>query len=292
MVENRTPRTVPQNPSNTYGISMKIHNTKAKVASDSCRARIVIDGESHDMAKGSETLFNFDYQTNDLKHKIVYYFDVDYMLCGAKKTYTSKIYELSVINRYAVGFECNRGRPYTRISLLGRGFVEGDTVEIGNVLCDTEFVSPNVLTFTVPLLEGGKNHGAILVSENGDIGLGNFFVDALGIDANPESVLLKTGDKQVLAISIEVDAPPSGLPLDITTDIPESIIMDSVTIRGGERSANAVITGGEPGTGSLFIGAPGFGESRVLVLVRAEDDGEGPRLDEDFDWPGDFTLTD
>jgi hypothetical protein len=290
MVENRTPEAVPQNPSNTYAISMKIHNTKAKVASESYGARVVIDGRSHDMVRGGGTLFNFDYQTNDLKHKAAYYFDVDYLLCGTKKTYTSRIYEFSIMNRYVVGFECNRGRPYTQISLLGRGFVGGDTVEIGGVLCDTEFISPNVLNFVVPLVEGGKSHGAILRSENGDIGLGDFFVDALDIGVDPESILLKIGDKQVLTISIGVDAPPLGLPLNITTDIPESIIMHDVTIRGGERSANVVITGGEPGAGSLFIGAPGFEESRVLVLVHMEDEGDGPRLDEDFDWSDDTSI--
>jgi hypothetical protein len=281
MVENKTPKMVPQNPSNTYAISMKVRNTKAKIADDSYRAYVVIDGKSHSMVKKNGTLFNFDYKTGDLKHKVAYYFDVEYVLCGTKKTYTSKIYELGVINRYAVGVECNRGHPYSRISLLGRGFVDGDTVEIGGVLCDTEFVSPNVLTFTVPFVEGG-NYRAILKSENGDIGLGNFFVDALKIDVDPESILLKTGDKQVMTISIGIDAFTFGLPLDITTDIPESIIMHDVTIRGGERSVNVVITGGEPGAGLLFISAPGFEECKIPTLIHGDDESESLQLDEDF----------
>jgi hypothetical protein len=296
MVENKTPETVPQNPSNIYAISMKVRNVKAKVSDESFKARIVIDGKSYDMVRADKTLFTFDYKTDDLKHRAAYYFDVNYVLCGVQKTYTSRIYRLGIVNRYAVGFECNRGRPYTQISLLGRGFAEEDTVEIGEILCDTEFISPNVLTFTVPFAEEGKHYWSVLRSGNGDIGLGDFFIDGLKIGVEPESILLETGGKQVMAIFIEVDAPEFGLPLDITTDIPESIIMHDVTIRGGKRSANVVITGGKPGAGSLFVGAPGFEECRISVLVHGngpeEDDGENFQLDDGSDWADDFTPVD
>lgn len=279
MVENRTPRTVPQNSSNIYPIAIKVHSAKVKVADDSYKAAIVIDGKRYDMVKNGRTSFSFDYEPDVPRHRAAYYFDIDYLLGGYWKTYTSRVYELNIINRYAVGFECNRGRPYAQISLLGRGFAEGDRVELSGIPCETEFISPNVLTFTVPLIGGGQCYRAVLGSENGNIGLGDFFVDALRINVEPNSISLRSGERQFVTVSIDVDAPEFGLPLEITTDIPGSIIMHGVAIRSGERSANAVIAGGQPGTGTLFIGAPGFEECGIPVTVYGEGGEDSPMGD-------------
>lgn len=291
MVENKTPKAMPQNPSNIYRISLKLHNTKAKIPKESYKASIVIDGKSYDMVKEGKNFFTFDYEIGDFKHKAAYYFDISYVLGGVSKTYTSRIYELNIINRYVVGFECNRGRPHAQISLLGRGFAAGDTVEIGEILCDTEFVSPNVLAFTVPFIEGGKHYKAILKSDNGNIGLGNFSVDAIKINAEPSSITMKTGDRKLVTISIDVEAPEFGLPLEITTDIPDSIVMHDVTIRGGEKTANVVIAGGEHGSGTLFIGSPGFEECEIPVFIQSED-GINFSFSSTSDLTDDFTSID
>jgi hypothetical protein len=267
MIENTTPKIVPQNPSNTYQISLKIHRTNRKIADNSYSACVVIDGMSYAMVKRSASLFDLDYVTDSPKHKMAYYFDVNYFVNGSPRVSTSRIYELSITNRYAVGFECNRGRPNAKISLLGRGFIAGDRVEIGGVLCKTQFISPNALTFTVPFIETGRHYEAFLVSENGDICLGNFHIDVVKINAEPDSIAIKSGERQLITISIGIDAPRSGLPLEVTTDIPESIIMHDVVIRGGERRANVIVKGAQPGIGTLFIGAPGFVECEIPVEV-------------------------
>jgi hypothetical protein len=54
-MEIRTPEAVPENLSNTHAISMRVHDTETKVANDSNRARVVIDGKSHSMVKRRET---------------------------------------------------------------------------------------------------------------------------------------------------------------------------------------------------------------------------------------------
>jgi hypothetical protein len=288
MVKNETPKIIQQNNSNVYPISIEVRNTRSKVIPDSYSASIVIDGKRHKMAKMGKTSFTFNYEPSGGRHKTSYYFDINYISDGILKTYTSEIYQLSITNRYVVGFECNRGRPYTQVSLLGRGFADGDTVEIGGVFCDTEFVSPNVLKFIVPFLEGGRNYRAVLYSNNGDIGLGDFLIDAAKINVEPASVALKSGERQIFTISSDIDAPEEGLPLEITTDIPESIIMHDVTIRSGEKSANVLIGGGEPGIGTLFIEAPGFEECRIPVTIYGESDIDSRIDDEVADFMDDF----
>ncbi len=279
-IDNQTPRTIPQNPSNSYKIAMKVNKSNINILPDSYESRLIADGVVYNMIKTRNLEFYFDYKIKDEnKHVIDYYYEVDYQIKKQKKTIKSKSFKLNIINRYVVGFECNRGRPYSEVSLLGRGFVEGDRIIIGGYVCDTKFVSPNVLTFTIPLIDGGKYYKAILDSENGDIGLGEFFVDALEISAAPNPIKLHRGDKQVLILSINIDAPEVGLPLDITTDIPDSIIMHDVSIHPGMRSARVIIEGGIAGEGSLFICAPGFADCIIPVTI-IDDFPENENIDD------------
>ena len=271
-IDNQTPRTFPQNPSNSYRIAMRVRNSNVDVTPGSYRSVVVIDGERHDMIKTGNADFYFDYKIQDKdKHAADYRYEVSYEIGKKTRNITSKDFKLNIINRYVVGFECNRGKPYSKISLLGRGFSNGDCVVIGEYACDTVFISPNVLEFTVPLIEGGRPYKAVLDSENGDIGLGEFFVDTLAITPSPREIALMPGDKQVLTFSIDVPAPTNGLPLDITTDVPDSVIMHDVMIQPGMCSARVVIEGGKPGKGALFIAAPGFSECVVPIRVEGID---------------------
>ncbi len=280
-INNQTPRRIPQNPSNSYKIAMNVKKTNVNILSESYESRVVIDGIPYNMTKSNNFDFYFDYKIEDEnKHNASYYYEVSYQIGKKKKQVKSKTFKLNIINRYAIGFECNRGRPYSKISLLGRGFVDGDTVKIGDYLCDTTFISPNVLRFVIPLIEGGRAYKVILDSENGDIGLGEFYVDTLDIRVVPGKLNIISGERQILSISIDIDAPEVGLPLDITTDIPDSIIMHDVSIRPSMRSAKVVVEGGVPGKGSLFISAPGFSNCIVPVTVESEISSQG----DDFEY--------
>lgn len=269
-INNLTPKTMPQNPSNSYQIAMKIRNSNIKIPFESYSSRIIIDGVPHEMLKTDNLNFTFDYKIDENKHTAAYYYEISYLLNKREKSIKSKIFRLNIINRYAIGFECNRGRPYCEISLLGRGFTEGDKVVIGGYTCDTAFISPNVLTFKIPFIDGGKSYKAILDSDNGNIGLGEFFVDTLTISTEPTKLKLNSGDRQLLTITIDIDAPEFGLPLDITTDIPESVIMHDVSIQPGMRTATVIVEGGQPGEGSLFISAHGFTDCILPISVGEE----------------------
>ena len=271
LIKNDTPAQVPQNASELYTIEMSLGQTGENVLKDECFARVIIDGEIHRMTRTGESAFSYDYKRPDGQHNANYYFELDYKTKSDKKIYNkferSKLYKLAIVNRYIVGLECNRGLPGSKITLLGRGFESGDYVEIDGVSCETKFVSPNSLHFVVPMLgRTGKFH-VKLVSDNGDIELGTFHVDRVSVSADTSSIELLTGEKQAITISIGTKAPDEGVMIDVTTNIPDSIIMKDVFIPAGESSAIAVIEGADAGSGFIYLTAGGFNELQIPVEV-------------------------
>jgi hypothetical protein len=87
-----------------------MHNPKTKVDNDNYRARVVIDETNHHylfdgqslkndgIGKGSGTSLNCDHQINGSKHHIIYYFNVNPVLCALKRTHRFKFYKHSLIN--------------------------------------------------------------------------------------------------------------------------------------------------------------------------------------------------
>ena len=87
--------------------------------------------------------------------------------------------------------------------------------------------------------------------------------------ADPAALSLAPGQKQSLTFTITHPAPAGGLLLDVTTDVPESVIMPEVIVPEGQSSATVTVEGGKPGTGSLFLKGYGNGEVTVPVTVGA-----------------------
>jgi hypothetical protein len=58
--------------------------------------------------------------------------------------------------------------------------------------------------------------------------------------------------------------------LDITTDVPDAVIMPEVVIPAGQNSVSVTVEGGKAGSGSLFLKGYGAGELSVPVTVTAK----------------------
>jgi hypothetical protein len=59
--------------------------------------------------------------------------------------------------------------------------------------------------------------------------------------------------------------------VDVTTDIPDSVIMPEVFIPGGSNTTSVSVEGGKPGTGHLYVRGPGSSkEIRIPVTVRGK----------------------
>jgi hypothetical protein len=300
IIRNDSPRQIPQNASEIYTLTMKIEPQGPNIIFDSYSARIVIDGEIHKMKKRGALEYTYDYKRPTEKHRANYYYEVDYKAKIGRsvrdKFERSKLYDLIITNRYVIGFESNRGIPGAAVVLLGRGFKPGDFVDLGGTRCETTFVSHNSLSFTVPMMKQSGKYHARLVSDNGDIGLGDFFVDQMALHTNLSSMDLASGEKQILVVTIDSEAPDGGILVDVTTNIPESVIMKDIFIPAEARSASVVVQAGAAGSGMLYLTANGFEELKIpLEVVSAgthrgggsENDGkngdEWEDEDEDFD---------
>jgi hypothetical protein len=74
---------------------------------------------------------------------------------------------------------------------------------------------------------------------------------------------------QPLTFTIPAPAPAGGQLLDVTTDIPESVIMPEVLVPAGQSSLTVDVKGGKPGTGNLFLkGYGNTGEITIPVTVQ------------------------
>lgn len=90
------------------------------------------------------------------------------------------------------------------------------------------------------------------------------------IRITPSIIHIRQGERvSVSFISSTVATGGSPDVVDVTTDIPDSVIMPEVYIPIGKNSATVTLQGGSPGKGYLFVKAPGSGKT-VTVPVTVE----------------------
>jgi hypothetical protein len=266
-----TPRTMVENPSHIYTFSLRVAPRSNTVTG--LDPRIVIDGQNHGMKKSAlgEGLYDFEYQLPPGRDQMAYYFLVNYGVEGngvvtPQETYT-QVGSVKIENRYVVRLEANRGPVGARISVVGRGFTAQDTVHLDGTPARTVFESPNAIAFFVPGLDAGRTYKATVKGAAGESDIGPFRIDASTIAINPASLTLRTGERQPLSFTLTNPAPAGGTLLDVTTDIPESVIMPEVIVKPGQVSVSVTVEGGRPGTGNLFLKGFGSGEVRIPITV-------------------------
>lgn len=266
-----TPKTMVENPSNIYTFSLRVAPRSNTVTS--LEPRIVIDGQNHGMKKSplGEGLYDFEYQVPAGRDQLRYYFLVNYSVEGngtltPQETYT-QVSEVRIENRYVVRLQVNRGPVGAVISIVGRGFTPQDTVHFDGTPVRTALVSANELTFFVPALDAGRTYKVSIRGAAGDSDVGPFRIDASTITISPMSLTLRTGERQPLNFSLTNPAPAGGTLLDVTTDVPESVIMPEVIVKPGQTSVSVTVEGGRPGSGSLFLKGFGSGEMKITITV-------------------------
>jgi hypothetical protein len=272
---NLTPTSLPENPSGIYTFTLRVTTKSATVVPDTIAPHIVVGAESHDMVKSDSVpgIYEFDYRLPAGQDSIAYYYLVGYQTEGNgmldnRQAYT-ELSHASVVSRYVVSLEVNRGPVGARIGILGRGFTPQDLVGFDGTAVRTVYESPTSLGFFVPALAPGRAYRVTLSSSAGNSAVGTFRIDSSDVTADPAALSLAPGQKQSLTFTITHPAPAGGLLLDVTTDVPESVIMPEVIVPEGQSSATVTVEGGKPGTGSLFLKGYGNGEVTVPVTVGA-----------------------
>lgn len=277
VIHNLTSESLPQNPSEIYSINAEIYPVSLNINKDCIRPSVIIDGKIYPMAKGfrGPNSFTYDYKMPAGANTARYYFEVNYVTkvfeCVKDRTVKSGLYDLKIGNRCASTLDICRGPIGAIIPVSGRGLSSGDKIVFGDTEAQTTYVSPYLVTFKVPALRAGKIYDVYLEGNNGSIPMGEFRIDSWTLSANHDSIYLKSHERVVLTIEVDSPAPRGGIELDITTDIPDSVIMAEAIIPEGQKAVNVTIEGGKQGSGTLFIATNGVDELALPISVSEDE---------------------
>lgn len=292
---NLTPASMPENPSQIYTFTLRVTPRTNTVMKSSIAPTVVLDGQSHRMNQSAlgQGLYEFEYQVPAGRDEVRYYFLVNYAVEGNAVATPREAYidvaSAKIVRRYVLSLEVNRGPVGARISVLGRGFTAQDIISFNGTPAQTTMESPNALSFSVPPLEPNRNYQVTLSSASGNSPVGTFRIDGSGgsfggvvssasspvassggtVSVVPTSLTLRTGSQQTLTFTLPNAAPPGGTLLDISTDIPESVIMPEVVVPAGQTSVIVAVEGGRPGNGNLFLKGYSGGELTIPLSVTA-----------------------
>ena len=271
---NLSPTSMPENPSQIYTFTLRVAKRANSIPASSIAPHIIIDGQNFDMKPSAigEGLYEFEYQLPAGRDDIGYYYLVTYNVESNGNTTSGEAYtevaHVKIVHRYVLSLEVNRGPVGAMVRILGRGFSQQDAVYFSGVPARTVFESPTSLSFYVPPLEAGKNY--VVGINAGLLPVGTFHIDPSTVSVSPTALTLRTGETQTLSFNIANPAPAGGTLLDITTDVPESVIMPEVIVPQGQSSVMVNVKGGKPGTGSLFLKGFGLNEVTIGVNVTAK----------------------
>ena len=276
-IDNLTPPQLPTNSSHIYTMTMAAHIPNRDVIPQSLRPFIVIDGKRQPMKRSElgHSIFVYDYHMSKPCEKIRYYYELEYDVGSGDKVVTkterSQLFEFQVLVRCVLSLDVYRGIPGTKVVVLGRGFRNDDRVILGEVLAETRVHSDRMIEFIVPTVDADKNYRLSLRGSSGSIALGDFFVDLAPIYASKNTLHLRGDERQSLTFSVDYPVPANGLMLDITTDIPEDIVMPDVLIPGAARSVEAFISGNRyEASGHLFVEARGYQPLVIPVSISGQ----------------------
>ena len=272
-ISNITAPDLASNPSQIYTISARIIPTLTNAIPESTSAQIVIDGHTFDMKKSpvGKGIFEFDYQLPVPKSELKYYFIAHYQVdtkgIASPRTEYSEVQSSKIVNRYITSLDAYRGYVGSKINILGRGFSAGDIVTLDGVQARTEFISPNSISFYVPALDPNRSYKIEVINDNPDSGIqgDSFYIDAMQVAISPNVIDIASGESQLMTFSIPTPASHGGLLLDVTTDVPDSIILPVVAIEPGRTSVQVYLSGGVPGKGHIYL--KGYGDNEIAIPV-------------------------
>jgi len=269
---NLTAPALPDNPSEIYTFTIRVHPKTTVVEQNTIAPRIVVDGQVYPMKKSPlPEIWEFDYQLPAGRQEIAYYYLCDYTLDDqGKQTPGQAFTELqhaSIARRYVMSLDANRGPVGATIGILGRGFTAADQVLFNGQPVRSAFASPNSINFFVPAIAPGV-YQVTVSNSGGSTPVGSFRVDGSTVSIVPTSLNLATGQTESITFNIGTAAPAGGLLLDVATDIPESVIMPEVLVPEGASSVTVPVKGGRPGTGSLVLRGYGDGQTVSVTVTQ------------------------
>jgi len=272
---NLTSKNISQNPSGIYTLQTEVEIQDRGIKIETVEVFAVVGGEKLVMVQDefNPELWSCDYKLPAGFDEATYYYEAKYSSVldngnTAERTVTSDLQVFRLENRYVGNLASYRGPVGSEIAVQGRGLTKYDKIIFGEEATTTRYLSENELRFIVPSLPAGLDYTVKLEGgAHGALEIGQFRVDESKIGVVPSSLEIQSGDSATLLFKIDYEAPAGGLPIEIKTNIPDSVIMNEAVISEGDKTVNIPIKGGQPGEGKLLISAPGFEDSEVTVKV-------------------------
>jgi hypothetical protein len=278
-IQNLTPTMIPVNPSGIYTFSFEVNTFQQNIVPGTLAAAIVINEQELPMTlkPGSNNTYFCDFNMPETQNEVKYYYKItyDYIQEGETRKavkYSTQLtdnapYVTRMISQYVDMMGSSRGPVGAMIPIVGSGFSEFDEIFLGDTKVESKFVSSTNLVFKVPAIESGVAYPVVVRTGKGRIEAGSFFVDAAKLSVLPAEIKMQTGERTMLVVKIDMDAPMSGLPVDAKTNVPASVIMPVVKIPEGARSVNVTVEGGKAGSGVIEFSAPGYMKIQIPVTI-------------------------
>jgi hypothetical protein len=275
-ITNLTSDVLRENPSQLYTLTARVTPTSRSVDRSTIQVSVVIDGQNLPMRKSIQTsdVYECDYSLPPGRDEAAYYYLINYRFNSSGPNENndaySQVQHLKVLRRYASPLEANRGPVGARVSIAGRGLTPQDVVYLDTTPARTVFESTSALGFFVPSVQPDRNYNIAIGGGGSTLSVGTFRVDAMAVSVSPSSLTLQSGGQRALEFMLTGPAPQGGLLLDLTTDIPESVIMPEVVVPEGANNVIVTVEGGKPGAGALYLRGFGQGEITIPVSVSAK----------------------
>jgi hypothetical protein len=272
---NLTSTNISQNPSGIYTIQTEVDLQDRKIFYDSIEVVLYVGGEAYPMVKDpvNPSLWSCDYKLPSGFDEATYFYQANYLIerdngSQAKRSLKSDLQVFRLENRYVGNLAAYRGPVGVEIAVQGRGLTKYDSITMGGEKASTRYLSENELRFTVPSLPADLDYSVQLIGgPHGALDIGNFRIDESTLGVVPGSLEIQSGDSATLLFKIDFEAPVGGIPIDIKTNIPASVIMPEAFIAAGDKTVNIPVRGGEPGEGKMIVTASGYEPIEIPVKV-------------------------
>ncbi|MDG1138015.1 MAG: IPT/TIG domain-containing protein [Opitutales bacterium] len=270
-----TSSNISQNPSGIYTLQTEVDLQDRKILPQSILVNLVVGGEKVSMVQDpvNPFLWSCDYKLPTGFDEATYYFEASYLKekdngAQSQRSLKSDLQVFRLENRYVGNLASYRGPVGVEIAVQGRGLTKYDSITIGEEQASTRYLSENELRFTIPSLPAGVDYPVQLIGgPHGALDIGNFRVDESVLSVVPNSLDIQSGDSATILFKIDYEAPSGGIPIDIKTNIPKSLVMPEALIAEGDKTVNIPVRGGEAGVGKMIITASGYEPVEVPVKV-------------------------
>jgi hypothetical protein len=213
IINDVTPGRMPKNQSRIYTMSMSINKTGSELAKKGLKPYIIVNGERHEMKNTGGNIFEYDHKVPDEVSEIPYYYELvsetsgDNNVTYSRSVEKSKLFNLSISDKYIMTLDCKRGPVGARVCILGSGFSQRDMFRIGRIPARVNSISKGVMEFTIPFIDAETSYDIILVMDNKKIFVNRFFVDISTLSTDVDAIRLNNGEKMLVSFFIDHDAP-------------------------------------------------------------------------------------